>query len=46
MAGYTKIAGQTATQTVRRANKKTDSNVSKLKTYFAKHETKDRSIFR
>jgi hypothetical protein len=47
MDGYTKIVGQTVTQTVQRANnKKTDQNISKLKTYFAKNESKTRQIFK
>lgn len=46
MDGYTKIVGQTATQTVQHANKKTDLNISKLKTYFAKNESKTRQIFK
>ena len=44
--GFTRTAGQTVTQTARRANKKTNENISKLKTYFSKSETKDRPIFK
>ena len=35
-----------AGQTVFVASKLTDSNISKIKTYFAKDETKNRSIFK
>ncbi len=44
--GSMPTAGQTVTQTARRANKKTNQNISKLKTYFSKHEAKSRPIFK
>ena len=47
MDGYTKNVGQIVIPTVQRAaNKKTDQNISKLKTYFAKNESKTRRIFK
>jgi hypothetical protein len=47
MAGFTKIVGQTAHQIAARANnKKTDLNISKLKTYFSKDESKVRRVIR
>ena len=36
----------TAVTTARANNKKTDSNISKLKTYMSKDESKNRSIFK
>lgn len=44
--GSTRTVGQTARQTARHANKKTDQNISKLKIYMSKDETKVRQILK